>query len=393
MTTHGEPRLHALDNLRAGMMWLGIVLHVAAIHITRPSPLPWRDERTTPVADLLMAFIHAFRMPVFFILAGFFLVLLVERRGVAGALKNRLLRLGLPFAVFWLPLFALVVLFALLFAHRMARGTWGLDLSLMPVGPSVPAGPNTIHMWFLWMLLWFSMAALLVLRLAPRLPVTLAGMVPAAMRRFGSAWWGFVVLALPLAWIGSGYPDGLLVPGGSFLPPAAEWLHNGLFFLFGMCLHGARENLLALYQRRWLVHAIAGLFFFLLFGALIEQKVSVLATAFAYYCAAWLWSFALLGIFLRYVARPSALLSYLAASSYWVYLVHMPLTIGFGALLYGVPLPALAKMSINVAATTLVCLLSYHWFVRFTAIGLLLSGARHTRPVQALPRDVRNVIE
>ena len=75
--TAGTTRLYALDNLRALMMWLGIVLHVAAIHMVNDSPLPWRDERTTVAAELLTAFIHAFRMPVFFILAGFFVAFLV----------------------------------------------------------------------------------------------------------------------------------------------------------------------------------------------------------------------------------------------------------------------------------------------------------------------------
>jgi hypothetical protein len=40
-------RLHALDNLRASMMWLGIVLYVAVIHGEREALLPWRDERRT----------------------------------------------------------------------------------------------------------------------------------------------------------------------------------------------------------------------------------------------------------------------------------------------------------------------------------------------------------
>ena len=41
-------RLHALDNLRALMMWLGIVLHVAANHLTGPMLVPWRDAATMP---------------------------------------------------------------------------------------------------------------------------------------------------------------------------------------------------------------------------------------------------------------------------------------------------------------------------------------------------------
>lgn len=58
----------------------------------------------------------------------------------------------------------------------------------------------------------------------------------------------------------------------------------------------------------------------------------------------------------------------------------MPLTVAFGALLYGLPLPALAKMAINIAATTLVCLASYQLFVRSTWVGILLNGRRRERP-------------
>ena len=92
-------RLYALDNLRAVMMWLGVVLHVAVIYMVAPSPLPWHDNQSSEMADILVALIHSFRMPVFFILAGFFVTMLVQRRGVNGMLKNRLMRLGLPFAL------------------------------------------------------------------------------------------------------------------------------------------------------------------------------------------------------------------------------------------------------------------------------------------------------
>jgi glucan biosynthesis protein C len=94
-------RLHAFDNLRAILMWLGIVLHVAINHTTGPSALPWRDSQTTPLADLLLLFIHAFRMPAFFILAGYFVALLIAGRGYPGMLTHRLRRLALPFAIFW----------------------------------------------------------------------------------------------------------------------------------------------------------------------------------------------------------------------------------------------------------------------------------------------------
>jgi glucans biosynthesis protein C len=48
--------------------------------------------------------------------------------------------------------------------------------------------------------------------------------------------------------------------------------------------------------------------------------------------------------------------------------------IAFGVLLYQAPLSAFAKMMINMAATTLICLITYHWFVRGRRIGRLLNG-------------------
>lgn len=401
-------KLHALDNLRAAMMWLGIVLHVSVIYMSRPSPLPWHDDLSTSVADLLVAVIHAFRMPLFFILAGFFVSALVQHRGLAGMVHNRLRRLGLPFVVFWPPLLAVSALLGLLFLHRMAHGTWGVDRSLLPHGPNAPKGPPTMHLWFLWMLLWLAVFTPVVWAAARALP----GGVQKALGRFaawlGGSALGVVALTLPLAWIGAHYDHGIVTPSGSFLPPLAEWLHNGLFYGFGLCLYTQRMDLMVRYARHWPVLAGLGLVCFLITAFLSEVLAQPEASAFAlvlvtgafteilaepvsatrhlqfwmalaYNAASWLWSFALIGLFLRHFGQPRAWLAYLADSSYWVYLVHLPLTIGFGALLYGVPIPVLAKMALNVLATTALCLASYHLCVRFTAVSQWLNGRRHTR--------------
>lgn len=377
-------RLHALDNLRAVMMWLGIVLHVAAIYMVTPSPLPWRDTHTSRWADLLVVLIHSFRMPVFFILAGFFVALLVQGRGLRGMLKNRLMRLGLPFVILWPVIFVACVLLALLFAHRMARGTWGLDASLIPPREGVPKW-NTMHLWFLWMLMWFSVFTALLAPLARTIPDAVRGLASRAFERLAASAGGFTVLALPLAALGALYKDGVVMASGAFLPPLTEWLHNGLFFVFGLALYVHRTRLLALYQQRWSAYAGAGLVFFAaaltLSNLQREHVVAVSHFSFwfslAYNCCTWLWSFALIGLFLRFFGRRNTVMDYLAQSSYWVYVIHMPLTIGFGALLYGADLPALVKMAINIGTTTTVSLLSYHLVVRSTPLGGLLNGRRY----------------
>ncbi len=89
IASHG--RMHALDGLRATMMLLGLVLHTAVSYTTVSlgAAWPYDDPATTVVADLGTLFIHVFRMPIFFVLAGFFAAMLYLRRGAAGLIRNR----------------------------------------------------------------------------------------------------------------------------------------------------------------------------------------------------------------------------------------------------------------------------------------------------------------
>ena len=377
-------RLHALDNLRALMMWLGIVLHVAANHLTGPMLVPWRDAATSPVADLLAAVIHVFRMPVFLMLAGYFVALLVERRGAAQMLHNRMKRIALPFVIFWPFIFALTGVVAMLYVHRAARGTFGLSMEIVPTVRHVPL-VNTMHMWFLYQLAGLTLLTYGVLRLIPRLPSRVCDSVSTTFRVLGVRPWGFAVLALPLGWIGAQYPYGILTVTGSFVPPLVEWLHHGLFYAFGCFLYLKRDVLLPQYTRQVARLAWAGALFCGVSLGMIQElqrhpDTAGLAfrfgAAWAYNAATWLWCFALLGLALRTLNRHSATLQYLSESSYWVYLVHMLGTIGFGALLYGAPLPAEVKMLLNIAATTVMGLATYQLFVRHSAIGQLLNGRR-----------------
>ena len=90
-----DPRRHDLDALRAAAMLLGIVLH-AGLSFT-PFPWPVQDTRQSGFYGLLFAAIHGFRMPVFFLLSGFFTAMLWRRRGLKSLLSHRLRRVFLPF--------------------------------------------------------------------------------------------------------------------------------------------------------------------------------------------------------------------------------------------------------------------------------------------------------
>lgn len=368
----GDERFHSLDNLRAVMMWLGIVLHVSLQHMAGPSAFTWRDPATSPWADRLVMFIHCFRMPAFFVMAGFFAALLAQRRGAWGMLRHRLLRIGLPFALFIVPLTLAVVWLALGYTHLMYDGTWAIDPAVMP--PAQPGQPtvSTLHLWFMYALVWMALAAALL----SRLPHALREPPLRLLRALARAPWGFAVLALPLAWTGQNHPHGVLGATGSFLPPATEWVFNGLFFASGWALYGARDQLLPLFAKRAWTAAAGGLLFFGAWLFLASRGAPPLVLAYAYNCATWLWCFSLTGLFVRHLPGSHPALRYLSQSSYWVYLAHLPMVIGIGALLFPLGWGAAAKIAANTLLTTALGLVSYHLLVRHTPLGRLLNGRR-----------------
>ena len=78
MTPGTATRFHALDALRAAMMFLGIYLHAVVAYSPNGGWLLKPPQLTTTL-DWSMIVIHIFRMPVFYVMAGFFSALLLQR--------------------------------------------------------------------------------------------------------------------------------------------------------------------------------------------------------------------------------------------------------------------------------------------------------------------------
>ncbi|MFN3192352.1 MAG: acyltransferase family protein [Aureliella sp.] len=92
-----QVRFHDLDALRAGAMLLGIVLHAALSFGTIPWPV--KDSIQSETYDYLFECIHGFRMPLFFMLSGFFTAMLWRKRGLSGLVRQRGYRIGIPLFV------------------------------------------------------------------------------------------------------------------------------------------------------------------------------------------------------------------------------------------------------------------------------------------------------
>lgn len=82
-------RMHGLDFLRAVMMSLGVVLHSAQMYLVNPVVDYYWDPMRSLGMDVLLVFINTYRMPVFYLLSGFFTAMLLYRHGAQVMLDNR----------------------------------------------------------------------------------------------------------------------------------------------------------------------------------------------------------------------------------------------------------------------------------------------------------------
>ena len=138
-------------------MLLGIVLHAALPYIPNVEAFWPVDESSSPLINTIFQFIHIWRMPLFFILTGFFAHLYIRKQSWKGWWKNRLLRIGLPLMLFS-PLMSLTLPWIFTYGRTQEFVFFYSDEG------------QPFHLWFLWHLLIF-MIVTCVFRL-PYLPVS-----------------------------------------------------------------------------------------------------------------------------------------------------------------------------------------------------------------------------
>lgn len=154
-----------------------------------------------------------------------------------------------------------------------------------------------------------------------------------------------------------------------------------MFFAFGALLWGrtARDGELLIRRvgRGWPISlGIAVVVVFPLGTEALDENAEVgVAVAFQV-VHAWLMIFGLMGLFRRVLGSERPAVRYLSDSSYWLYLAHLPLVIFLQGEVANVDLPGEVKLVGIVVVATVLLLISYAVFVRYTPIGWLLNGRR-----------------
>ena len=188
-------RYHGLDGLRGFAMLLGILLHGSLPYFSRMLGIefmwPADDDQSLSLL-LLFDFIHVWRMPTFFLLAGFFAHLLLERRTTIEFIANRLKRIAAPLVIFG-------SLMALLLPAIWIYG-WKGSISVETILGSFDkgleldsSGDLVGHLWFLYYLLIMYIGLILFRFLA---------VLKRALVTVTAAWMGFIIMMVYIKGLG-----------------------------------------------------------------------------------------------------------------------------------------------------------------------------------------------
>lgn len=375
-------RHSGLDALRGVATVLVVVLHAAVPYTAVAMPgLTWpvRQHGQSPLVDGLFWTIEGAIMPLFFWMSGYGAVRSLNAHGLGAFLRLRWARIGVP-----LLLGIAVILPCELYVWMLGWVVQGelpaYKLRTLCLGPYHRDLWGLSHLWYLeYLLLFCGMLA--------AAKWTLGGYFEREheahhrRRAILADWWNSPARVAVLAVLSSAIlwwqPKIVVGFQHSFFPVLGKCGFSGLFFSAGMMTAASGRastrwgwprmllSPFALWAVLPLVHADAR-------GAVAGADRIVLATGLGCYAAfmttgAWDWAY-------RYQMKSGPVIRLVAASSYWTYLTHHPLTAVWHIALRDSGLAVEVQCVLTVAGTLAWCMASYVVLVRKTWIGAILEG-------------------
>ena len=345
-------RYHHLDAARALFMLLGIPFH-ASLAFAGGHWLVMSGS-SDPLLSLIPPVLSDFRMPGFFVIAGFFAALLLERRSRGEWLKGRIERLGLPLAV---GIATIVPVQAAILANAPARMVdGGATHDLLS------------HLWFLPVLILMCLLLSAVWPLVVRVRhAPVPGVITLGL--------GFAAYELALFALEHVLHSDLSFLGGFVdLGRLAIYLP---FFALGVALRRSR-TLWGRFSAFDPAVAVIGLVALLLHVGLWQDQSRVgiaLDLAFDGLASLCLTQ-TILALLVKIAHRPSARIDRLVDASFTIYLLHHPVVVALAILCVWAALPPLLSWS-AICVTAFVLPYAAHRLLRRSPLALwLFNGVR-----------------
>ncbi|QIX94313.1 glucans biosynthesis protein MdoC [Cedecea sp. FDAARGOS_727] len=379
MSNAPQQREFFLDSIRAWLMLLGIPFHISLIY----SSHHWHVNSAVPSASLTLFndFIHAFRMQVFFVISGYFSYMLFLRYPLKRWWTARVERVGIPMLTA-IPLLTLPQFLMLQYINNKT-GTWHTLTGYQKYNTLV--WELVSHLWFLLVLVILTTLGMVLFQKINNFiirneqnnksPVTMGklsvlflacGILYAAIRRT------IFIIHPPL--LSDGLFNFVVMQTLFYLP----------FFMLG-ALTFKRESLKILFTTPSPWSAVAAAFAFAAYllnqrygsgDAWMYETESVITMLMGLWMVNVVFS---LGY--RMLNFKSARVTYFVNASLFIYLVHHPLTLFFGAFITPHITSNILGFFSGLVFVVGIALLLYELHLRIPLLRFLFSGKPKNKTV------------
>lgn len=370
-------RLGYLDNLRSFALLLGILFHVSIVYSDEIKYAIQNNERSY-LLSYFCYFIHGFRMPLFFMISGFFSALVIERKGGFEFLKARILRVVIPMV------FGLVFLSPIQYYLMQKIKNPNLEVLTFILDFFTVDKFEHSHIWFLVNLSLYSFLFYL-------LPKSFFKNLPCTLTKNGFIFltFYFIFNLLLLSIFHYFYPKGESIVGISKL----TFVYQFFFFLLGIFSYYQNfifEKTPTSLGLPFLFLSFCAIFVFLAFKELeVHDQMWISYRYVSFYwrtlhlglwiLGAILWSIICIQLFSVYFSNKTKLGEYLIEASLPIYLLHHPLSLFFAFLFFDRTEPIWIKMVLHLLFVVFFCLVLYEVLIRRWNFLRILFGLKPLR--------------
>jgi len=226
------------------------------------------------------------------------------------------------------------------------------------------------HLWFLYYLVWLVLGFIVITWLLGKLKWKA---LPDWQVTSHLRWlWLLPVTFLPQLLMNDSFGP---ATAAGFLPWPPILIYYAVFFFFGAVCFG-RDSFETKVGKLWPLSFVLAVPPLLAGLCLVKSQNNGLLLAACSVAYAWLMIFGFIGFFRHFFSGENPRIRYISDSSYWLYIMHLPVIMFVQAMISTWNMPSFPKFLIACAATTLPLLLIYEFVVRYTFIGTLLNGKR-----------------
>ena len=361
----GMQRFHNLDFLRAFAMTMGLVIHAPLLFWAPDFAKVFGIDNIVPAEEwvnIIGRFISSWRMPLFFLLSGFFAVLVLERKGTFQFLRDRFIRVGLTCLVFSS-------------LYDISDGKFDY---------------TTLHLWFLYEL----MILVLVFSLLYKFKIIkdfLCIKVPPKLFFILALW---LIFTVPLAYILNHWwhPLALKASTSYFDLKIGNLLYYFSYFLVGVILYSNQNIFMKLKNTKTILLLInLSLFAFLLrlysdhltigqadnlrnVAQMQFDPMLVFFNACMIGMNSILFCFLFIGLASKFVQSDSSIIRWFVELSYPIYIIHIiPVTM-MSAVFYHLGLSQFSMLSLAVISGFFICVILFYVFIKYTPLNWLING-------------------